>query len=257
METELTKLGRKLDQTEIVDLRQLAKLPVAIQLLTGRAKIASGERIWKYEKGNLKDYFIEKGRERAEGLIDYSTGFLCENVGKRGRGKIYDYAAETLIDMFTRDYLAGYSHVDFTPIKYASKELTDKNGKKLLGKFKGKRAYFAEDVEKALGEHYEPLRQQVGMTREQFNWAAREYIKLHENDEYATQKYILRKDMNEDEHGKFESYIMKSLSKYKESLPGADEIYKVGMPINNARTDEFGRSVQKYIREDMLSASLN
>jgi len=209
----------------------------------------------------LKDYGWRSIRNAVDRTLIGTTDFLFgEEFGRRVRNGVYDHATEFLVDKAARDYLRGYSPLKFIPAKFGSKQLVDveKDGKvrKLLGKFKGRKAYIAEDIENALGKHYEPIRQEVGMAKEQFNFIAQKYIEFHENWEYVVKKR-LKREMSEDEHAKGEAYSMRSLNKYRGTMAGADEIFRVGMAINRARNDELGLGVKKYLTGEVLAAGLN
>jgi hypothetical protein len=155
------------------------------------------------------------------------------------------------VKTITDKYLSGYSEVGFQPAKYGSKELTDKNGKKLFGRFIGSKAWYVDNPEEALGENYDYILRKSGLSKEQFNWAVIEFVKTHENGEAGTLKRTLRESYSEEEHGEFQADLLRSL-KYSDK-PGAQEIYKVGILIDGLRRDEYGQNIRKYATKDIIA----
>jgi hypothetical protein len=240
---------RRLDETETVSLGDLTKLSTWIGIFTGRKSFPAGAEVIDFQKRKLESAGRRKARQIAEGTGRYiADSVFGEKYGAKVFDKVYDINAYRVVKAATDNYLAGYSAVNFVPAKYGSKELTYK-GRKVLGRHDGRTAHFVEDTETALGNVYESTLKKSGFTKDQFNWAVKEYIKTHENAEAVYQKYTLQDELPEDEHGKIQAYILKSL-KYSASS-GAQEIYKVGVIIDSLRSDEFGEKIRKHADPDI------
>jgi hypothetical protein len=243
------------EDRETVSLGNVLKLREISEVARGKKKLPSAAEILDFQKARAKKAVKKKARNLAEsagkGILNYIFG---KKYGDKVYGKIHDINAYRIVKFSTERYLSGYSALEFHPAEYGSSAL-EYNGKAVLGRQDGRVSFYTDNPEKALGSEYDGLVEKSGMTKEQFDWAFKEYVKIHENNEAVYQRYTLQDELNEDEHGKLQAYTLKSL-KHNEN-PAAQDIYKVAVLIDGKRNDEFGQKIRKYatedIREDMSS----
>jgi len=246
-ETDFREQEKRLDETETVSVDDLSRIPTWIGIATGRKKLPTLSEAVDFEKKRLERKLRKKGRSLAEGTIkSLLARILTEKYAPRIYDKLYDIHAHSIIYKATQKYFAGEPELEeFFPV-YG--KLTFE-GKDVLGYQNGKTAYFKADPEKALGGFYKQVFEKSGLSKEQFEWAYREYVKLHENNEAAYQKYTLLNELPSDEHGKVEAYTLKSLK--HSTAPGAQDIYRVAILIDSLRRDEFGEKIRNYLTEDI------
>jgi len=232
---------------EAVDIRDIYKLPNLVGIITGKKRFRTIKETVDIEKDRLERKLRKKGRDFSESAVkSLLNKIVSEKYGSRVYNKVYDIHALNVINKSTQKYFAGDPELEeFFPV-YG--KLTF-DGKEVIGYQNGKTAYFKVDPEKALGSFCKLVLEKSGLSKEQFEWAYREYVKLHENNEAAYQKYTLLNELPSDEHGKLEAYTLKSLKHSKAS--GAQEIYKVGVLVDSLRSDEFGGKIRKHADPDI------
>jgi hypothetical protein len=243
---EIKRLGRELDETETVRLEDLSRISTWIHVFSGRKRLPTLAEAADVETKRFEKKIRKKGIEFSEATKRKLVGRIVTEKFRPSAYGEYDIKAYKLLNGLTAKYLAGkYALEEFVPV-YGTLTF---DGKEVLGYQDGRTAYFKADPKEALGSHYRPVLKASGLPEEIFEWAYREHVKLHENNEAAYQQEVLVGRLQPDEHGKVEGYTVKALKNIKTTQ--AQAIYRVASAIDSLRGDEFGEKTRKYLAHDI------
>jgi hypothetical protein len=170
----------------------------------------------------------------ARGILNYVFPKTSEKYGPRVFGKHWDPQAYAIVEKAVADGISGNYRLEHVPAEYGSWKLKYK-GRDVWGRQDGKRAYFIQDPEKAIGAADEHTKK-----------AVQDYVKFHEEAEAAYQAATGKAELSEFDHGKVQAYVLKSLK----SL-GREDVYRVGVSIDGRRKDIFGHYIREHATEDV------
>jgi hypothetical protein len=239
----LEEKQREIEETDYFTFEDLSSLPTWAQLVTGKKKVPSASKILEIERGRLERKLREGGRHVSEQAIrGMLARILGQKYGERAYRNFYDINAYRVIRDAVGKYFTGQAGMYFVPIE---DELRYK-GKKVFGCHQNGTAFYTNNPERDLGGHYKNLVEKSGLEKERFDQAFKEYVKIHEFAEATYMNKTLQNELNEEEHGKLQAYLLKSI-KYS----GAKEIYKVAVLVDSLRRDEYGQNIRKYADPDI------
>lgn len=243
--TNFRDYQRRLDEAEIVSPGDLKRVSTWLGILTGSKRLPTGSEIIDFGRRKAERAVKRRVRNVGIGIGRHITDSVFgEKYGKIAFDKFYDINAYRIVKEATQRYLSGDSEIYFVPVE---DELRYK-GKPVLGCHNRKTAFYRADPQSALGTLYDSVLKKSGLSKEQFDEAFREYVKIHENNEAYYQNATLQDELDEEEHGKLEAYTLKAL---KYAGERTKNIYKVGVLIDSLRNDDFGEKIRKYADPDV------
>jgi hypothetical protein len=203
---------------------------------------AKAREAWKYATGEER---IPSGAEIARSIykkhIETPAKKKVRDIfAKRGKYALEKFD-EAIIRYAVHDYINGISEVPFN-----EKERIVYEGKEVWGFQDGRKIEYlpAYKIKKMLGQHYDIIRNELGLEKGQFDKALEHQVRVHELAEKRLMEYSGESRLSEDRHGWLQAKVEKYLASAHNDA--AKIVGRVAYKIDSLRDDEFGRWIRKY-----------